>query len=106
VLHELRSLAHVIDMHQLAKDPAGRRLPEPEITESAKGAMSPQSLSRFLDYCTDLLSLTGKLAAVLVQRFKDEVVLEEVNEIEALASALSGRIWQKIQLLEGTLEEG
>jgi hypothetical protein len=106
VLHELRSLAHVIDMHQLAKDPAGRRLPEPEITESAKGAMSPQSLSRYLDYCTDLLSLTGKLAAVLVQRFKDEVVLEEVNEIEALASALSGRIWQKIQLLEGTLEEG
>jgi len=24
----------------------------------------------------------------------------EVNEIEALTSALSGRIWQKIQLLE------
>ncbi|MCA1836592.1 MAG: hypothetical protein LC721_09810 [Actinobacteria bacterium] len=105
VLHELRSLAHVIDMHQLAKDPAGRRLPEPEITESPKGAMSPQSLSRYLDYCTDLLSLTGKLSALLVRQFKDEVVLEEVNEIEALASALSGRISQKIQLLEGALKE-
>ena len=101
VLHELRSLAHVIDMHQLAKDPAGRRLPEPEITESPKGAMSPSSLGRYLDYCTDLLSLTGKLSALLVQRFKDDAVLGEVNEIEALASALSGRIWQKIQLLEG-----
>jgi hypothetical protein len=100
VLHELRSLAHVVDMHQLSKDPAGRRLPEPEITESAKGAMSPPSLGRYLDYCTDLLSLTGKLAALLVQRFKDQEVMSEVNEIEALTSALSGRIWQKIQLLE------
>jgi len=100
VLHQLRSLAHVIDMHQLSKDPAGRRLPEPEITESPKGAMTPASLGRYLDYCTDLLSLTGKLSALLVQRFKDDAVLAEVNEIEALASALSGRIWQKIQLLE------
>jgi hypothetical protein len=105
VLHELRSLAHVVDMHQLAKDPAGRRLPEPEITESPKGAMSPPSLGRYLDYCTDLLSLTGKLAALLVQRYKDDVVLGEVNEIEALTSALSGRIWQKIQLLESALRE-
>jgi hypothetical protein len=102
VLHELRSLAHVVDMHQLSKDPAGRRLPEPEITESPKGAMSPPSLGRYLDYCTDLLSLTGKLSALLVQRFKDQDVLSEVNEIEALTSALSGRIWQKIQLLEST----
>jgi len=100
VLHELRSLAHVVDMHQLSKDPAGRRAPEPEIAVSPKGAMSPQSLGRYLDYCTDLLSLTGKLSALLVQRFKDEAVLGEVNEIEALTSALSGRIWQKIQLLE------
>jgi hypothetical protein len=105
VLHNLRSLAHVVDMHQLAKDPAGRRLPEPEITTSPKGAMSPQSLVRYLDYCTDLLSLTGKLSALLVQRFKDEEVLEEVNEIEALSSALSGRIWQKIQLLERALPD-
>ncbi len=100
VLHQLRSLAHVVDMHQLSKDPAGRRLPQPEITESPKGAMNPASLGRYLDYCTDLLSLTGKLSALLVQRFSDDAVLAEVNEIEALASALSGRIWQKIQLLE------
>ncbi|MDP9279478.1 MAG: hypothetical protein M3P00_08655 [Gemmatimonadota bacterium] len=100
VIHELRSLAHVVDMHQLSKDPAGRRSPEPEIVTSPKGAMSQESLGRYLDYCTDLLSLTGKLSALLVQRFKDEAVLGEVNEIEALTSALSGRIWQKIQLLE------
>jgi hypothetical protein len=103
VLHQLRSLAHVIDMHQLSKDPAGRRLPQPEITESPKGAMTPASLGRYLDYCTDLLSLTGKLSALLVQRFSDDAVLAEVNEIEALTSALSNRIWQKIQLLEGAI---
>jgi hypothetical protein len=103
VLHQLRSLAHVIDMHQLSKDPAGRRLPQPEITESPKGAMSPASLGRYLDYCTDLLSLTGKLSALLVQRFRDDAVLAEVNEIEGLTSALSNRIWQKIQLLEKVL---
>ena len=100
VIHQLRSLAHVIDMHQLSKDPAGRRSPEPEIAASPKGAIVPHSLGRYLDYCTDLLSLTGKLSALLVQRFKDQAVLGEVNEIEALTSALSGRIWQKIQLLE------
>ncbi len=65
--------------------------------------MNPASLGRYLDYCTDLLSLTGKLSALLVQRFRDGAVLAEVNEIEALASALSGRIWQKIQLLESAL---
>ncbi len=74
VIHQLRSLAHVVDMHQLSKDPAGRRAPDPEIAVSPKGAMSPHSLGRYLDYCTDLLSLTGKLSALLVQRFKDEAV--------------------------------
>jgi hypothetical protein len=67
--------------------------------------MSPASLGRYLDYCTDLLSLTGKLSALLVQRYKDEVVLGDVNEIEALTSALSGRIWQKTRLLEPTLRD-
>jgi hypothetical protein len=46
----------------------------------------------------------GVAEALPVQRFKDEVVLSEVNEIEALTSALSGRIWQKIQLLERALD--
>jgi hypothetical protein len=106
VIHELRSLAHVVDMHQLSKDPAGRRSPAPEIAVSPKGAMNPQSLGRYLDYCTDLLTVTGKLSALLVQRFKDAAVLAEVNEIEALTSALSVRIWQKIQLLESGRQRG
>ncbi len=35
-----------------------------------------------------------------VQNFNDPVVLSTVNEIETLATGLSGKIWQKITLLE------
>ena len=100
VIHQLRSLAHVVDMHQLTKDPEYVHSMEASATSSAKPTMSPPALGRYLDYCSDLLSLTSKLSALLVQDFKDEVVLGEVNEIEALATGLSGKIWQKIQLLE------
>jgi hypothetical protein len=106
VIHELRSLAHVIDMHQISKDPA--RLfsldpesnAEPQSEAEPRRIMSQRSLGRYLDFCTDLLSVTGKLSALLVQRFKDEVVMGEVTEIEALTTGLAGRIWQKIQLLD------
>jgi len=62
--------------------------------------MSPAELGRYLDYCSELLSATSKLAALLVQHFTDEVVLGAVNEIEALTTGLSGKIWQKIRLIE------
>ena len=62
--------------------------------------MSPPELGRYLDYCSELLSVTSKLAALLVQYFNDEVLLGAVNEIEALTTGLSGKIWQKIRLLE------
>ena len=47
-----------------------------------------------------MLSLTGKIAALYVQRFDDDVVLNAVNEIEGLTTGLSGRIWQKLVILE------
>ena len=62
--------------------------------------MSAPELGRYLDYCSELLSVTSKLAALLVQYFNDEVVLGAVNEIETLTTGLSGKIWQKIRLLE------
>jgi len=33
--------------------------------------MSPFLLCRYLDYCSELLSLTGKLAALYAQSFSD-----------------------------------
>ena len=62
--------------------------------------MSAPELGRYLDYCSELLSVTSKLAALLVQYFNDEVLLGAVNEIETLTTGLSGKIWQKIRLLD------
>ena len=68
---QLRSVVHIVDMHQLTKDP--ERL---------------------------MLSLTSKIAASFVQSFNDPVVLSTVKEIETLATGLAGKIWQKITVLE------
>ena len=57
-------------------------------------------LGRYLDFCSELLSLTSKVAATLVQDFDDAVVLAGVNEVEELTTGLSGKIWQKITILE------
>lgn len=99
-IHELRSLAHVVDMHQLTKDPERLFSTAAATPSSPERSMSAADLARYLDYCSELLSLNSKLAALLVQYFNDEVVLGAVNEIEALATGLSGKIWQKITLLD------
>jgi hypothetical protein len=107
-LHELRSVAHIIDMHQLTKDP--HRISEGEYVY-ARGRMSPKmemtsfELRRYLDYCSELLSLTGKIAAVYVQAFDDGVAIASASELEALTSGLSHKIWQKILILEKTEDE-
>jgi hypothetical protein len=99
VLHELRSLAHVVDMHQLTKDP--ERLSSAPADVGGRGRRtSGRDLGRYLDFCSELLSLTSKIAALLVQGFDDGVVLAGVNEVEELTTGLSGKIWQKITILE------
>ena len=101
VAHQLRSLAHVIDMHQLTKDPERLLSPEtPDTSTSPERIASPRLLGRYLDYCSELLSVTSKLSALLIQHFNDPVVLGAVDEIETLTTGLSGKIWQKIQLLD------
>lgn len=99
-LHRLRSVAHVVDMHQLTKDPERLLLPQPDTASSPRRAMSPAELGRYLDYCSELLSLTAKIAALHVQHFSDSVALGAVTEIEAMTAGLSNKIWQKITLLE------
>ncbi len=98
-IHELRALAHVVDMHQLTKDPE-RLLPDWIQSEhSPRMTMNAFELGRYLDYCNEMLSLIGKLAAVYIQRFDDEVALEAVTEVEILTASLCDRIWQKIMFL-------
>ena len=56
-------------------------------------------MSRYLEYCNELLALTGKIAAVYVQNFDDEGAVQAVNEIETLTAGMCQRIWQKILIL-------
>jgi hypothetical protein len=99
-LHQLRSLAHVVDMHQLTKDPEQLLSAPKDTPSSPTRAMGAPDLGRYLDYCSELVSITSKVAALHVQYFDDEIVLRAVNDIEAFTTGLSGKIWQKITILE------
>ncbi len=101
-LHSLRSLIHVVDMHQLTKDPAVLSENFKPTAHSPVRITSRQDLARYLDYCSEMLSITGKLAALFAQSVNDEVVVGAVNDIEELGSNLSRKIWQKITMIEGT----
>jgi hypothetical protein len=70
-----------------------------ETVAALAGAMPPEQLGRYLDYCSEMLSLTGKVAAVYIRDFQDPVVLSAVNEIEDLTTGLSRKIWQKLMVL-------
>ena len=98
-IHELRSIAHIIDMHQLTKDPDRLRAPGTPTEFSPAIGMSRFELGRYLDNCSEMLSLTGKVAALYVQRFDDSVAIQAVNDVEQLCTALSSKIWQKIMVL-------
>ncbi len=100
-LHELRSFAHVIDMHQLTKDPTLLLGAFHMRTKaSAARAMSEFELTRYLEYCSEMLSLIGKLAALYGQDMRDGVVIEAVNDVESLTTNLSRKVWQKITIIK------
>jgi len=58
-------------------------------------------IQRYLDYCSEMLSLSGKIAALYTQSIQDSVVIDTVNELEGLSTNLSRKIWQKIMILNG-----
>lgn len=98
-VHELRSIAHVVDMHQLTKDPE-RLLSEWAPTKhSPTHQMTPLQLNRYLDYCSEMLSLIGKIASLYVQHFDDPQAVAAVGEVEQLSTGLSRKIYQKIMVL-------
>ncbi|MCA8987132.1 MAG: hypothetical protein KDA78_05805 [Planctomycetaceae bacterium] len=100
-IHRLRSIAHVIDMHQLTKDPERllNHTEGPDTASSPKRQYTRFELGRYLDYCTEMLSLAGKVGAMYVEQFPDAQAVGSVNELESLTSGLSRKIWQKIMVL-------
>jgi hypothetical protein len=99
LLHQLRSTAHVIDMHQLTKDPEQLKPSWVPTSKSTKLNMTRDQVERYLDYCSEMLSLVGKTAALCAEESRDSVILETVSTIETLTVGLSRKIWQKISNL-------
>jgi hypothetical protein len=98
-IHELRALAHIVDMHQLTKDPENSFKPEP-VPPTKKRGLTPFEFARYLDYCGDALALISKIAALYVQDYPDTVILDAVDDVEDLTAGFSRKIWQKITILE------
>ncbi len=99
-LQRLRNIVHIIDMHQLTKDPEHLISPNRTTPSSPARMLSHFEMSRYLDYCTELLSLSSKVAAVHLQAVNDPVVLSAVSDIEVLSSNLTNKIWQKINVID------
>jgi len=99
LLHQLRTLAHVVDMHQLDKDPEQARADYVPTDKSPPNRMNAEELHHYFDYCSELVSLIAKTAALCAERTSDPVVLGTVSNLETLAAQMSQKIWQKISLL-------
>jgi hypothetical protein len=99
LLHRLRSLAHVIDMHQLSKDPEQVSPTYAPTAQSVMHGLDADQLHHYLNYCSEMLSLTAKTAALCAEHSTDGLVLETISYIETLTTELCNKIWQKISLL-------
>lgn len=99
-LDELRSIIHVIDMHQLTKDPAS--LVATSTASSPARNLPPSDLVRYLDYCSEMLSLAAKVAAVYAQSTKDPQVVAAASDLQQLTANLSAKVWQKIRIAQAS----
>ena len=88
-INKLREVAHIVDMKQLTKDP-----------DSPDQTLSDLELGRYLDYCSELLSLVSKIGVLYITRFDDPDATQSVNQLETLVTGLSAKIWQKISILQ------
>ena len=99
-LHELRVVAHIVDMYQLTKDPVDPRVPVPPTPSSPKRDLTPHELARYLDYSSEMLALTTKIGVLYVSDFADPVALAGVDALQRLIDGLSQKIWHKAALVD------
>jgi len=104
-LNQVRGFAHVVDMHQLTKDPQLIASGSQDTKSSPKRLLNKYEMQRYLDYCDEFLSLIGKVAALYSQSIPDEVILQSANEIESLCSNMANKVWQKMSILSQVEEK-
>jgi hypothetical protein len=98
-VHELRAMAHLIDMHQLTKDPDRLGHPTEPINVGGR-PMDADAMGRYLHYCTELLAVVSKIGQLYVRDFPDTTAVTAVDHFEGLATGLSNKIWQKLMILD------
>jgi hypothetical protein len=96
-LNDLHGILNLVDLHQLTKDPSSIM-----IESSSLGSRTRFELTRYLDYCSEILSLLGKVAVLYSDASDDPVVIAAVIDLEQLAAGQKLNIWMKIMLLEAT----
>lgn len=92
-LSELRSMAHIIDLHQTKKENLG-----PDIgptKNSPRRDLDDPRLSRYLEYCSEMLSIIGMVGSYYAQELGDEDFLESVDQLTDLTNGMASRILQK-----------
>jgi hypothetical protein len=90
---EIRALAHIVDMHQLAKDP-----PIEQFRQNGQQV----KVEEYLHACTALLALLSKVAQFYVENFPDPAATNAVNDFEMITTGLSNKIWMKILSMKKT----
>jgi hypothetical protein len=100
MVHKLRTVAHIVDMHQLTKDPEAVLLGASPTASSPQRSLGEGELRRYLDYSCELLALVGKVAALYAEGLADPVILDAVDDLEDLTGGLIGKIWQKLMIMD------
>jgi hypothetical protein len=83
----------------LTKDPDTLTRVSTPTPNSPQRRHGSYELGRYLDYCSEMLSLIGNLGFLYVQDFDDHIANGAVNDLETLTTELSQKIWQKIMYI-------
>jgi hypothetical protein len=107
-LHELRAMAHIVDMLQLTKDPLplSPSIADGDTRSSPVRHMTAYELSRYLDYCSEALALIGKIGALYARDLMDPVVIGGVDGLQVQIDGLSQKIWHKMARVDRLVRDG
>ncbi|RLB53551.1 MAG: hypothetical protein DRJ42_11630 [Deltaproteobacteria bacterium] len=105
-LSELRIVAHLVDVHQVGKNPEALQTELEDTESSIAHTMSSDEMARYLDYCSEILALTGIVGALYAQGFNDAEAVKAVADVEDLCIAMQRKIWQKVVILETRMPTG
>ncbi len=84
-------------MHQLSKAPA--MIGRARTSTSPKQDMTAFKMQAYLDYCTQMLSLAAKIAALYAQTACDAQTEEAASDTERRTTNLSQKIGDNITIL-------